>query len=120
MLIGPPSPILTYERRACTKKGIKPQSHGIIYTPPKKPIRKQHEPELGFSPVAMQMDLEDEKLASESRVNYSKLVTIEHNVKVLFIGRLYDEDFDTASQAVDKCWERRTRQIHKKHRPSHR
>lgn len=45
------------------------------------------EPKLGFAPVRVDMTEDGEKLSKESRVNYSKLVTIEHNVKV-FIGSI--------------------------------
>lgn len=46
----------------------------------------------------------DEKLAKESRINYSKPMTIEHNVRVFFIGYIPDEDLDTFLAAVDKSW----------------
>ncbi|KAH8905278.1 hypothetical protein BR93DRAFT_929533 [Coniochaeta sp. PMI_546] len=51
-----------------------------------------------------------EKLAKESRVNYSKLVTIEHNTKLFFIGHIADKDFvDIVMEAVDKCWSEKVR-----------
>jgi hypothetical protein len=34
---------------------------------------------------------EKDRLAEESRVNYSKLYTIEHNIKVSFIGKIHDD-----------------------------
>lgn len=57
--------------------------------------------------------MEGEKLAKESRVNYSKLVTIEHNIKVFFIGAVSPTDSDLVSDAVNKCWEEK---IHHKRR----
>jgi hypothetical protein len=36
-----------------------------------------------------------DKLANESRVNYSKLYTVEHNVKVCFIGKIHDDSYQT-------------------------
>lgn len=98
-------PILTYERRGCTKKGVKPAKHGVIYHRGAKPRYVEGEPELGFSPVQMELDHPSEKLAPQSRVNYSKLVTVEHNVKVFFVGRVRRDHFDNIVQdAVDKCW----------------
>ncbi|KAI3318180.1 hypothetical protein HD806DRAFT_549381 [Xylariaceae sp. AK1471] len=97
-------PILTYDRRGCNKKGVKPNKHGIIYAVGQKPKLLKHEPELGFDPVPLEIYAEGETLARESRVNYSKLVTIEHNVKVFFIGRIPNSYFDNVSYAVDKCW----------------
>lgn len=50
---------------------------------------------MGFSPVRVEMKMteEGEKVSRESRVNYSKLVTVEHNVKVFFIGHIYLSDW---------------------------
>ncbi|KAK3685666.1 hypothetical protein B0T22DRAFT_225838 [Podospora appendiculata] len=104
-------PILTYERRACTKRGVKPQKHGIVCQVGSRPRAIEGEPKLGFRPVRMALDYPSEKLAPESRVNYSKLVTVEHNVKVYFIGRIVREDFEeVVSQAVDSCWQGKKRQ----------
>jgi len=36
-----------------------------------------------------------EKLALESRVNYSKVYTVEHNVKVCFIGKIHRDSVAT-------------------------
>ncbi|KAI0805543.1 hypothetical protein GGR55DRAFT_690291 [Xylaria sp. FL0064] len=97
-------PILTYDRRGCGKKGVRPSKHGIIFAAGSKPRLLKNEPELGFEPVPLDIYAEGETLARESRVNYSKLVTIEHNVKVFFIGRIPYPYFDSVSRAVDKCW----------------
>jgi len=97
-------PILTYERRACTKKGVKPNKHGIVYTVGSRPLLVKGESRLGFPPVRLELDVSTEGLAREARVNYSKLVTIEHNVKVYFIGRIVAEDMLQVDSAVDKCW----------------
>ncbi|KAK3359358.1 hypothetical protein B0T25DRAFT_95783 [Lasiosphaeria hispida] len=101
-------PILTYERRGCTKKGVKPQKHGIVYSEGARPSPMRNEPSMGFPPVRLRNDDLTERLAKESRVNYAKLVTIEHNVKVFFIGSIVD--FDIVNEAVDKCWYLKTRQ----------
>ncbi|KFA51095.1 hypothetical protein S40293_08406 [Stachybotrys chartarum IBT 40293] len=102
-------PILTYNGQACRKKGVKPKKHGIIYQQGQKPRLLPGEPALGFAPVKMQMTQEDEKLTKESRVNYSKLNTVEHNVKVFFIGRIAtDADWEIFSEAVNYCWEQMT------------
>ncbi|KAK0613730.1 hypothetical protein B0T14DRAFT_438639, partial [Immersiella caudata] len=104
-------PILTYERRACTKRGVKPNKHGIVYMLGSKPTMLRNEPSLGFRPVRMEPDLPTEKLAAESRVNYSKLFSVEHNAKVNFIGRIVAEDMRIVSDAVDKCWASRNREM---------
>ncbi|KAK0635703.1 hypothetical protein B0T17DRAFT_53281 [Bombardia bombarda] len=98
-------PILTYEQRGCTKRGVKPSKHGIVYAKGGQPLLLEREPNLGFDPVQLVLDYGTEKIAKESRINYAKLVTVEHNVKVFFIGRIVQSDFvNIVTGAVDKCW----------------
>ncbi|KAI1371527.1 hypothetical protein F4677DRAFT_450350 [Hypoxylon crocopeplum] len=109
-------PILTYDRRGCLKKGVRPNKHGIIYMAGHKPRLLKDEPTLGFDPVALHVYAEGEKLAKESRVNYSKLVTIEHNVKVFFIGSITGDDFDNVRYAVNECWNKKMHRSSRKSR----
>lgn len=111
------SPILTYGGKACKKKGVKAHKHGIIYALGHRAKPLENEPKLGFPPTRMRIEAEGEKLSKESRVNYSKLVTIEHNVKVFFIGHIISEDLDLVSEAVNKCWEDK---VHHSRRKRHR
>ncbi|KAI1300030.1 hypothetical protein F5Y03DRAFT_364814 [Xylaria venustula] len=97
-------PILTYDKRGCGKKGIRPSKHGIAYLTGRKPRLLKNEAKLGFEPVPVKMYAENETLAKESRINYSKLITIEHNVKVFFIGHVLYPYFDIVRHAVDECW----------------
>ncbi|RYP02847.1 hypothetical protein DL764_005567 [Monosporascus ibericus] len=113
-------PISTYEGKACTKNGVRASKHGIVYElsrhkGPPRLLKK--EPELGFEPVALEIYAPNEKLQLESRVNYSKLVTIEHNVKVFFIGRVAQQHLDYVQNAVNECWsKKRTERSTRKHR----
>ncbi|KAI0472144.1 hypothetical protein GGR56DRAFT_108646 [Xylariaceae sp. FL0804] len=86
-------PILTYERQGCKKPGVKPQKHGMIYEGLQPPRPLRDEPQLGYEPVGVEIYAEQERLVTESRVNYSKLVSIEHNVKVFFIGTIPHDHF---------------------------
>ncbi|KAM0254268.1 hypothetical protein ACHAQJ_006958 [Trichoderma viride] len=103
-------PILTYGGKGCKKKGVKADKHGIIYERGGKPRLLDKEPKLGFSPVRVEMKQEGEKLSKESRVNYSKLVTVEHNVKVFFIGSIMYSDWELVSDAVNHCWNKKNHQ----------
>ncbi|KAK4249787.1 hypothetical protein C7999DRAFT_29654 [Corynascus novoguineensis] len=103
-------PILTYGRQACTKRGVKPPKHGVVYDIRRGPKMLENEPRLGFSPVAVHLYDQTEKLAKESRVNYAKLTTVEHNFRVLFIGQIEQEDFNNiVTKAVDECWRMKRR-----------
>ncbi|KAM4061241.1 hypothetical protein HRG_009881 [Hirsutella rhossiliensis] len=97
-------PILTYGGKGCKKRGVKPVKHGVIHERGHKARLLDGEPKLGFAPVRVEMTEEGEKLSKESRVNYSKLVTVEHNVKVFFIGSVVASDWDLVQEAVNRCW----------------
>jgi hypothetical protein len=106
-------PILTYERQACNKRGVKPLNHGIAYQNGKRPRMLPGEPQLGFEPIKIDLHEGSEQLVKESRVNYAKLTTIEHNFPVLFIGRVDPVDFSNIVRpAVDTCWGRKRRGKH--------
>ncbi|KAK6080189.1 hypothetical protein SCUP515_03614 [Seiridium cupressi] len=98
-------PIFTYGRKGCKKEGLKPRAHGIVYSKPGKPRQLPKEPELGFKPVSVNMYAELEKLDKASRVNYSKLTDIDHNVPVMFIGHIDPKDWDIVLDAVNERWE---------------
>ncbi|KAG6355869.1 hypothetical protein INS49_015253 [Diaporthe citri] len=97
-------PILTYGKLGCLKNGVKPHHHGIVFEKGQQPVRLPNEPVLRFEPICMEMN-PGEHISEESRVNYSKLVTVEHNVKVLFVGRILYDDWPIVQQAVDDCWD---------------
>jgi hypothetical protein len=80
-----------------------------VYQTGKKPRLVNNEPPLGFPPVRVDLYERTEQLVKESRVNYAKLTTVEHNFKVFFIGRVAPEDFGKVVSAVDECWERKRR-----------
>ncbi|PKS11659.1 hypothetical protein jhhlp_001810 [Lomentospora prolificans] len=107
-------PIFTYGGQGCKKRGVKPEKHGIITQLGSKARLVPGEPKLGMPPVRVRMIAEGEALAWQSRINYSKLITVEHNVKVFFIGRIHDEDYELVYDAVNACWEQKT--FHKRHR----
>ncbi|KAI1089103.1 hypothetical protein F5B19DRAFT_468778 [Rostrohypoxylon terebratum] len=107
-------PILTYGRRGCTKAGVNPKTHGIIYsvsdgTKEREPRLLKGEPELGFPSVKIDGYLDDDPLPKESRVNYAKFITIEHNTKIFFIGFISFLDFKKVVRATNECWEKNMR-----------
>lgn len=53
------------------------------------------------------LNIEGERLSKESRVNYAKLTTIEHNIKVFFIGSIVKDEIPTIRANVDYCWEQK-------------
>lgn len=105
--LTPHRPILTYKGRACTKR-VDPRYHGVVYTPPAQPMLLKDEPELGFAPVRMHVENPEERMSLESRINYSKLATIEHNSAVFFVGCIDPDDIEAVLGAVSWCFQTRT------------
>ncbi|KAF4964830.1 hypothetical protein FSARC_7292 [Fusarium sarcochroum] len=105
-------PISTYGRKGCKKSGVKAEQHGLVTeSSNRKPTVLPGEPKLGFAPIRVHIYEQGERISKESRVNYSKLTTIEHNVKVLFIGRVVGGDWDIVTDAVETSW---ANKMHKK------
>lgn len=87
------SPISTYGGRGCGKPGLAKWQHCIVYT-------GDEEPELidGEAPVAGELPMlssiqvrqkdKRQKMFPESRINYGKMYTVEHNVKVYDFGEV--------------------------------
>ena len=85
------SPILTYGKQGTAKPGVKADYHAIIHASSQAPSELKNEPKLSKKPVRVVLDNAGEKLRKESRVNYSKIYTVEHNVKVCFIGKIHKD-----------------------------
>ncbi|KAK9442443.1 hypothetical protein VB005_03503 [Metarhizium brunneum] len=108
-------PILTYGGRGCKKSGVKPNKHGIVYEAGQRPRQVEGEPRLGFQAVQVHLTEDGERLSRESRVNYSKLVTIEHNVSVFFIGSVAQNSWQIVEEAVNQCWDQKVHHRHPRH-----
>lgn len=79
---------MTYGGKATTKPGVHAEHHAIIFTGKDDDVPPLHynEEQLPNPPIRMDAKIAKEKLDPMSRINYAKPYTVEHNVKVLFIG----------------------------------
>jgi hypothetical protein len=86
-------PILTYGRQGTSKLGVKPEHHAILYTATnnthKPPSELPGEHMLPNTPIRIEPLTPRHILDSTSRLNYAKTYTVEHNVKVCFIGKVH-------------------------------
>jgi len=82
-------PISTYGGRGLLKSGAHPEDHAVIYS--SKPYLQKGE-QVGLKPVRVEIKDPLNKLDRLSRLNYAKPFTIEHNVKVFWIGRVARSD----------------------------
>jgi hypothetical protein len=84
-------PILTYGGRGLLKPGAHPEDHAVIYSSESGGPYLQDGEQIGMKAVEVKIKDQSNKLDPLSRLNYAKLFTIEHNVKVFWIGRLAKE-----------------------------
>ena len=82
----PARPILTYGGQGTTKKGVHDEDHAMIYTGQAPPMLKKER--ITKKSIRMEPLSQRHKLDETSRINYAKLYTVEHNVKVQFVGTI--------------------------------
>jgi len=81
-------PILTYSGQGTLKRGVHASDHAVIYTDKSKGPTMLPRECLTKAALRMEPENSRHKLHLASRVNYAKVYTVEHNVKVQFIGTL--------------------------------
>lgn len=79
---------MTYGGQGTTKRGVHADDHAIIYTSKDDGPQLMPNEVLYKEPIRMNPISDAHKLDAASRVNYRKVYTVEHNVKVMFIGDL--------------------------------
>lgn len=97
-------PILTYLGQGLGKNGVKPDEHAIIYTSKDPPPLMEGEGAISKGSIQVIPRTPRDKLDPSSRVNYAKVYTVEHNVKVLFIGRIAKGDRVQFNRDFDATW----------------
>jgi hypothetical protein len=98
------SPILTYQYQGTSKWGVKREEHAIIYTGEYPPYPIDGEDDLTKGAIRVIPRTPRDKLDPASRVNYAKIYTVEHNVKVQFIGSIAPEDRYRFNTDFDATW----------------
>jgi hypothetical protein len=103
--------IRTYQGLGTTKRGVRPADHCLIYTKDKGKTgiseEIENEPGLLKRPIRVKplTSATCNKLSPKSRLNFVKLYTVEHTVKVQFIGKIHDESFDYFLKVTKEAWE---------------
>lgn len=83
-------PITSYGGQGSRKAGIKIEDHALVYregTPAPLPDVK-----MTKEPFAIIVEAKGETLSPESQINFAKVYTVEHNVKIKHVGRLHKRD----------------------------
>jgi hypothetical protein len=91
-----PSPISTYGQRGCGKSGLAKWQHSIVYVGEEEPdLLPQEIPASGESGMLSSIRVKPRKkwytMFDSSRINYAKLYTVEHNVKVHDFGDVHSD-----------------------------
>ncbi|OJJ42012.1 hypothetical protein ASPZODRAFT_78015 [Penicilliopsis zonata CBS 506.65] len=83
-------PISTYSKQGVAKKGVDPSKHSIIYMEGTLPERGPNEPPMVKDPIAVIPATSEIKLDRMSRLNFEIIHTVEHNQRVMAIGKIAD------------------------------
>jgi hypothetical protein len=81
-------PISTYGGRGTARNGLDPSAHAIIYMSDTTPSRLPSETGMTKKPLQVDPAGADQKLDAMSRVSFARVYTVEHNVKVMEVGRI--------------------------------
>ncbi|KAI9741065.1 MAG: hypothetical protein M1834_002778 [Cirrosporium novae-zelandiae] len=81
-------PISTYGGQGTLKPGLNPELHAIIHMEDQPPQRRQDETQMTKEPIQVRAAGPEQKLDRMSRLNFGKVYTIEHNVKVANVGKV--------------------------------
>ena len=103
-------PIVSYGNRGVGKPGVKKSEHSIVYTgkaPPQQlPTEAPKRGEEGMRPLAVRIDVDDlsEKLEIASRLDYGKVYTIQHNIKVKSFGKVHPKSMNALVHQFGNVW----------------
>ncbi|KAI3296487.1 hypothetical protein DTO002I6_3251 [Penicillium roqueforti] len=81
-------PITTYSGQGVAKAGVDRSKHAVIHMRGDRPRTVKFEPRMAKEPLEVDPARPDQKLDCMSRVNFGKVYTVEHNVKVLPVGKI--------------------------------
>lgn len=102
---GSTSAIYTYQGRGVSKSAADATKHAIVYMEGSQPVARASEPRMLSKPLEVRPDTADHRLSPMSRLNFGKLFTVEHNVKVLPVGKITERSMpDFLAYARSEIW----------------
>lgn len=102
--------ITTYSGEGVGKAGINKSEHAIIYCGKNAPVvMESEEPirgELSMRPDPIRVDADDreDKLDQRSRLDFGKIYTVEHHIKVRSYGQVNQHSMGALVQQFNNCW----------------
>lgn len=102
---GSTSAIYTYQNRGVSKKNADASKHAIVYMEGSQPAASPSEPATLSQALEVRPISDEHKLSPMSRLNFGKLFTVEHNVKVAHVGKITDRSMpDFLAYARREIW----------------
>ncbi|CAN9439158.1 unnamed protein product [Alternaria alternata] len=89
--------LFTYNNRATTKPGVRPDEHAIAYSYGCSPQLVAGEQELQKGPIAIVMNADERPLSTASRIYFGIHHPIQYNVKVKDLGYVHSDWMATFS-----------------------
>ncbi|KAK0861021.1 hypothetical protein LTR87_017118 [Friedmanniomyces endolithicus] len=103
-------PVVSYGARGVSKFGVTKFEHGIIYTgsavPEPLPAERPNRGERAMNATAIRVtpDAQGMKLDEMSRIDYAKVHTIEHNLKVAAVGVVHPASMEALITQFRSVW----------------
>ena len=103
-------PIASYGSRGVAKRGVTKSEHAIIYTgksvPEPTPAERPDRGEAGLRPQAVRVDTDHptDKLDPMSRLDFGKVHTIQHNIKVKSFGKVNRDSMSAFQHQWANVW----------------
>ncbi|KAH8803597.1 hypothetical protein F5884DRAFT_510206 [Xylogone sp. PMI_703] len=97
-------PILTYGGKGTTKQGVVLNDHAVVFVAGKSPKLLPREEMPSIHPFPITLEDHDAHLDPASRLNFGKIYTIEHNLKVRNIGRIDKNHIGRLGNCVDNIF----------------
>ena len=103
-------PIASYGHQGVGKRGVKKSEHSIIYTskvpPDPLPAELPERGDQGMRPQPIRVDTDDpsDKLDGVSRLDYGKVHTIQHNIKVKSFGKVNPKSMNALIHQFGNVW----------------
>jgi hypothetical protein len=93
----------TYGGQATTKPGVNAQDHAAVYQQGRSFPDTTGEV-LSKQPFPIIVEASSETIDSKSRINFNKPYTVEHNIKVMNVGRIAPGYLDLLRQYFDQAF----------------
>ena len=105
-------PVVTYGRQGVGKRGVVKAEHAIVHTtrdsPRPVPAELPHRNEDGMrsQPIRIVPDQPTDKLDSMSRIDFGKIYTIQHNIKVKPFGNVHERSRGALFTQFNNVWKK--------------